>query len=75
MSVTIRVAVRVNLTVFFCRRAKKGRRGQHLDALFGAMKGLLHAEPGYDLAAPAAPEWSKALDDRYGPERPRGTRL
>jgi hypothetical protein len=39
--------------------------------LFGAMKGLLTIEPGYDLTQPAMPEWADLLDAKYGPEKPK----
>jgi hypothetical protein len=36
--------------------------------MFGAMKGLITIEPGYDLAQPAMPEWAEMLDKKYGTE-------
>ena len=37
--------------------------------MFGAMKGLIVLEPGYDLTQPALPEWADLLDEKYGPEK------
>ena len=39
--------------------------------IFGALKGLLSIEPGYDLTQPAMPEWADLLDEKYGPEKPK----
>lgn len=37
--------------------------------MFGAMKGLITIEPGYDLTQPAMLEWADMLDEKYGPEK------
>jgi hypothetical protein len=44
---------------------KKGER----HPLFGALKGMIIIPEGVDLTEPADPEWSKLLDEKYGPER------
>ena len=37
--------------------------------MFGAMKGRLTIEPGYDLTKPALAEWADQLDEHYGPQK------
>ena len=37
--------------------------------MFGALKGWLIIEPGYDLTQPAMPEWADLLNEKYGPEK------
>jgi hypothetical protein len=44
---------------------KKPRR----HPMFGALKGMITIEPGYDLTEPAMPEWADLIDEKYGLEK------
>ena len=45
------------------------RSGPRHHPMFGAMKGWLTIEPGYDLTHPAMPEWADLIDEQHGPEK------
>jgi len=51
------------------KAAPPAEPGQRIRQLLGSLKGLLQIEDGYDLSAPALPEWGRDLEAKYGAER------